>query len=286
MNLSTLKTERSEWAYSKKAGCTQTWYVQPHYEIRDQVLVHKIESPSEIGASYPPIAHPTLASELAKITIADEGAIVKFASRYGHLGYAQLKPEENLEGDPLPWVWAHVRTLQICFELIWLTEHGSKKQIYEYLRGMQPPGTASSEFIAPKQTIACRDTVQSVQWGKFKPGGREAAIDVLVDILNRNAGGITQTLVATEKCPRRYYRFSALIEMAYWHLSNAFLEDNVARCHAKGCGAYFIQTDQRQKFCPSYFDPRSERRYIESACAIRERVKRSRRQSKERTEIG
>ena len=54
-----------------------------------------------------------------------------------------------------------------------------------------------------------------------------------------------------------------------------WLRSVVAQCQATDCGAIFLQTDERQQFCP----PREGQ--DKSTCMNRERVRRYRRQRKE-----
>ncbi len=96
---------------------------------------------------------------------------------------------------------------------------------------------------------------------------------LLVSVINNNLKTVLPKLDLEQGGPQLRFTFSALVEVAYWQLANAYVGGWLKRCEA--CGGLFLQTDQRQQFCP-----KGLRR--ESLCASRDRLRRFRDAQKER----
>jgi len=247
---------------SLKSGFRQSWAVQ-EYEIKDGVLCNT-NRPVRTRSFFT-VHAKELPERLAKIHEGNEKDLLRFAKRYGQLGHDLLVRNENWRyGDPLPWIWAHVKSVRTCMSLI-------EKIKTDDLEGLQ-------DFFAANKTlpIALRGQIKPLAWGSITSNFRNVALWIVQSIINPNIAGIHRVIGIEETngpC-RSFFMHSALIEMVYWHLADAIDGGTVKRCSSKGCGAHFIATDQRQRFCPSD-NPKTE-----SPCSIRERVRRFRKAKK------
>lgn len=277
--------EIDESKQSERAGFRQTWGVQPPYEIHDSLLIWRADQ-TRIKTYYP-IVHKTIPSELSKIPAGDERAILHFAEAYGHLGYDQLvNSEKARNGDPVVWIWAHARLIRLCLELADGVYRRDKRKLFKSLGDFQQSGINPKQVSQPvpeKELSWClifRDIPLS-----------EASIipvaeQMLLEIVNRNIRGVQRVVSWHGNRKGPFYQFRSLIEVAYWHLADVIESGVVKQCQAEGCGFYFIQTDGRQRFCPPRFDPYSPKRFTESPCAVRERIKRFRNPSRKSKKEG
>jgi hypothetical protein len=120
-----------------------------------------------------------------------------------------------------------------------------------------PQLRTQATHLAPCVTFASRGKVQQMCFPPPSDPNRSAALrslaaNMLRAIVNANITQLHPVLAwSTEhEAFRQYFRFTALIEVAYWHLANALQGGRVMRCARPGCRGIFIQTDRRQRFCP------------------------------------
>jgi hypothetical protein len=255
----TMQTDFYELGESKARGMPYLWVVYEDYAITDGVLRIR----GEAKRKYAPIANEKLPNIIAKLTPGNDEDVLEFARTYGHLGYQTMSGEGSsypwCGGDPLEWIWVHAQTIDLCLRLThFLQEPTDVYGLENYL--------SSSSFPV---LIARRGEVSALRW---LPGW--SAIDLARfmrrTIINANIVEVRRTLDDIDGKDRMAFTFSALVEVAYWHLANAVDGGVVKRCDNEKCGAVFIQTDGRQRFCPPRFGQK------ESSCAIHQRVKRHR----------
>jgi hypothetical protein len=92
--------------------------------------------------------------------------------------------------------------------------------------------------------------------------------------INRYMGSIHRWLVDTSEAPPwSSYRLRALYNYAYWHLADMAENRRLRMRRCAGCGGWFEQQDNRQRFCPP--GPGQ----IGSRCAARERMRAKRRRA-------
>jgi hypothetical protein len=255
----TMQTEFYELGESKARGMPYLWVVYEDYAITDGVLRIR----GEAKRKYAPIANEKLPNIIAKLTPGNEEDVLEFARTYGHLGYQTMSGEGSsypwCGGDPLAWIWVHAQTIDLCLRLTYFLQEPTN--IYELEAYL-------SSFTRPIQ-IARRGQVgewirltdwSAVDWARF----------MRRTIINANIAEVRRTLDDIDGKDCMAFTFSALVEVAYWHLANAVDGGVVKRCENEKCGAVFIQTDGRQRFCPARFGQK------ESACAVHQRVKRYR----------
>lgn len=214
---------------------------------------------------YTPSTRLELPGELAKLTPGDDAAVLRFAKIYGLLGYWYFMPEnESVEGpvgDSLKWVWAHAETVRLVLSLKDKLDQEDAEGLEQTLRKLEHP-TLRGQFPVK---FAARGILRTLV---FYPTSshRSLAASILMSIVNENISGIHPKIAWDEKrgifVP--YSSFSTLIEVVYWHLSNVLSGGRVTRCET--CGGRFIQTDRRQRFCPTGTKQ-------ESPCAVKARVR-------------
>lgn len=268
------------------------------------------------GRTYAPTEHAELPGTIAKLHRGSETDIVNFASAYGPLGRPQLirgTGGDWVDGDPIPWVLTHSRTLDFVMRaanmlsrskseryvsaapedytelLQTLAPPAAKPLFYEsWVKWVHPerpkyllfsdPRNRKADVLLPTVT-GYRGYIKVQYWNIAGPPWfwRDILSLMVRDTVNANISGIVHALAPDDR--RKGHdqvamQFSALIEVAYWLVANAISDDRVGKCEAPGCGSVFIQEDRRQRFCP----PGPEKR--ESPCAIRARVAEHRRQKK------
>ena len=97
---------------------------------------------------------------------------------------------------------------------------------------------------------------------------------MLEDYLWLNLRGVRRRVKFVEGRLRSMWGGDSLLESIYTAVTDAATTGGrLAQCAAADCGAVFIQTDERQRFCP----PRGGQE--KSACMNRERVRRYRKKN-------
>jgi hypothetical protein len=263
-----------ERGWGLKGGFSQTWSIQK-CEIESGLLVPKGRGYTE---SYYPSVHCGIPGRLAAVTEGDERAVLKFSQEYGHLGYGQLASRQCWRpGDPLNWIWAHARTLRLCFVLAEQIEVGRKERLLETFGVIQGGKVRSGSDFEPRVRVAIRSEI--IPLSRFVRGELRdvlgAAQLILQVLLSENTKGVHRVLAVDEDDSRRTVNqlmYAALIEVAYWQLQDAVIARRIKRCKFEACGSHFIQKHGRQEFCPPYRDDKTKI----SKCANRSKVYRFR----------
>jgi CGNR zinc finger len=251
---------------SRAQGFAMLWAVFGDYEITDGVLRRAHD---EMVRCYAPLTHREIPGELSKLKRGDEAAVIRFAKLYGPLGYAMLVPTgENPGGDPVEWIWAHAETLAICSHLTHLLQEDQTEKVKPYLHSLPS---------WPIIVRAMKGTVSPLGIAYDEKDSVQLAHLVRRNLINANIDGIYPQPAEDGGKDRIVFRFRALIEVAYWHLANAIVTGHVKRCESPDCGALFVQTDPRERYCPPRFRQR------ESSCAVRARVRRFRERNEDRS---
>ena len=301
MSLRVFDPSDPRYETSRRAGFRGGWFVQGIYEIDAGVLRGV---PKAGMRQYYPITHREIGSALAKIEEGNEKALLKFAHTYGNLGFTliaeqgwlattgehepvppdekQHSPERKPAGDPLPWIWAHARTIRFCLRMLELIQNEDDDGLKDYLKTYQWQGRDyRKEGLTPLIPVAFRDKVfEGHGFGSLgKQKVRVYARWVLRFIINENISEIRRVLEPEGDRDRSYFEYRALIEVVYWHLADALDDGTVKRCEAEGCGSIFVRTDERQRFCPpmNLDDPKAE-----STCAVRQRARDRRKETKKK----
>jgi hypothetical protein len=290
-------------------GFTQFWPVYEDYAIVDGALCWQ----GKQKYSYAPMVHEEIPNQLAQLKRGDEADVLQFARTYGSLGYQKFLPPTGGVwkpiGDPLSWIWTHSETIRFCLEISKLlheedldtlkdvicSQHVTLKDVEEFYKPheveeieyvlyllQQPSWGIRGKF--PTMMVAERDKVR-LAWHGLPNGKCLSDIDDMAyharlfrnSVINANIQGIDRALPMGARSSikdRSYWKFSALIQTAYWHLADTLDRGRIKRCEE--CQAPFIQRDKRQRFCPPPASPiPSKRRH--SRCGTRKRVQEYRR---------
>ncbi len=267
--------KREDFERNLQLGFKTTWERHQDYKIQDDNLIG-------IGPSrtYAPMVRKELPSEIAKLTTGDEKSVIKFAKDYEGFGHSQLSMPSNGYStsesilDPLDWIWAHSRNIKFCLELPEYLKSKDENKLYDFL----------NIHLGQKQTnwywseTAYRDKVITKRWKLSSCGNSliDLARYIRMEIINKNIVGIRREFQDVDGLDQDYFAFSALIEVAYWQIADTIKENQeIIRCEE--CGASFVKTHTRQKFCPPKF------RQTESACATRFRVRKCREKKKNKS---
>jgi hypothetical protein len=266
------------------------WSVAASYRIANGVLLPD----GPMARRYLPAAYPQLATELAKIDGGGEVAILAFAHNWGSLGYAPLvQADRTLSkkarerqvqgfsgGDPVAWIEIHAHAVRVALDLLgYLTSDTSDADqgLRVYVDALRT-GLVDS---GPEVRVGCGHRTIHMSFSGFvtrdeldEDYTRAWARAIIAGMVNPNLQGLHPQLDHIHAIPNFMltYRFTGLVEIIYWHLSQFVVgQMGLARCEA--CGAYFPQTDKRQRFCPPEEWASSR---AESRCAKRARMRRLR----------
>jgi len=294
--------ENVELDASRDRGQWDTWGVQDA-EISDGWLLLHLRK----RRIYAPLAHPELPHQFARTALRHR-TLTAFVSHYGRLGWHELterqsnqlrfsgsgswlksKFEEHLSlldkldarsalgayAEPLEWIRAHAETVGWCLQAGFELREKSGRRLEVVCERLIEQ--------LPSQ-VGWRPTIGKTPEALLQRRNR-TAIDVV--------GGLMQTYLSTnlEGVRRRIqYRDGSLysmwggetlIESIYTLVSNAVTGGRLSQCES--CGAVFLKTDERQRFCPK------REGQAKSPCMNRERVQRQRHKStgeKEKTSGG
>jgi hypothetical protein len=253
--------------------------------------------------SYCPFDFPLLANALAKVS--DEADALQFVRAYGLLGYSGLL-HSDLEaqdvawkGDPLPWFLAQASSIRFALHLIASLPDASDEDLARRLRAQTidaplkafDPLAEDDDAVLGFQLVEGPRVVfkplgEPERWSEKMPSqvGKHQvlAAELLAHLVNANTGGVRHKLRyhSLDNGIHRGLTARALIE-AIWSmvgeaasLATESRFSGVRLCEE--CGAPFIVTNMRQKFCPNARLGDSS----ESNCGARARMRRKRRDKK------
>jgi len=275
--------EREELSRSRDRGIWDRWGVQDH-EIGEEWVSFDFDQ----ARIYAPLEHPELAHQFADVA-RDVRALRAFLSTYGRLGWYELIGDEPASSgwlkqrrreyhkslsnggpvyaEPIDWIRIHAVTVDWCLRAgraLKMDEQGCEKLAATLPEPYGIRGTIGS--VSPIRQ-ATRDTVSV----------RDFVGGVLEDILWVNLRGVRRRVAYRAGALRTMWGGSSLLESIYTLVVDGAIGGRLALCQAEDCGAVFIQTDDRQRFCP----PRKGQQ--KSACMNRLRIRRRRaEQRKER----
>lgn len=257
----------------------KTWPVHEDYRIeraapRGQEMSFLLEGGAE-QRRYEPSGSVSLMTDFARLREGDERALVKFARNWGLLGWSELGPpgtapsgehrEGGLstalaEGDPLPWVWGHVKNVRLATRSYAYLRDGQQEELSDFLVARRQEGGGA---------------LQIARLGQLPPGITEfpsgdvsaVAEEVIAMVINWN---MRDWLYEVRTGPLRLEPAASCPLMAiYWWLAQTVTTgQTMARCEE--CGSLYVSTDRRQRFCP----PPEGR--TQSRCAARQRKRRER----------
>lgn len=263
-------------AQARRSGVPIAWPVNEAHIIRrshDGTVLAPVVAP-KAPRLYSPSTRLELPGEFAKLERGNEEAVLKFASTYGLLGYSNLLPTKEFAArpvsDPLEWIWSHAETVRLAFTLKDVLDRDAADELTRLLRGIREPRFKGAYSVSiAEQEYSKHHTFYATT------NPRNLAAAILKYIVDQNIAGIHQKIAWDERRGTfvPYTTFRALIEAVYWHIANAVTNGRVAQCGA--CGGRFIQTDRRQRFCPTGTKQ-------ESPCAVRARVRTCRQRKREK----
>ncbi|MEQ1655192.1 MAG: hypothetical protein ABL960_05785 [Nitrospira sp.] len=181
-------------------------------------------------------------------------------------------------GDPLPWLWAHVRTLKLCIDLGLYIEDLDEEGLEAFLRKHVQTADARLKILQPTLDVAFQHTVTPYCWSQPKDLTLiEFGKYLRREIINENIRSIRIAIQPDGNEERSFFVSRSLIEIAYWHLHNHAIAGSIKRCKREGCGGFFVQTHGRTDYCPEPKTPKGE-----SRCAVLDRSKRAMKKYREK----
>lgn len=252
----------------RETGFSSLQIVAEDYAIENGFLVPKGRPWVH---TWSPMTKPHLSElvERLKNPLEDPTSVVRFARRYGLLGYAGLA-SAPAPGDPLEWLWEHIRTVRFVKLALSLTvfwrEHDARELLAPYVVQETPDGAWTLVVVRYAAGAGVRRLSLTVPADFNRQHVQRDLARAAAEIISANISGISRRVWAGERGLKSAFTFRALVEVVYWHLLNAGERGALRVCVE--CLRPFIVTDARQRFCP----PDEEGR--ESRCAVRHRQRR------------
>jgi hypothetical protein len=277
----TARIEQKEIEASLDAGRADQWGTDEY--VLDGDYLCRVDPRSPRLRWYAPLEHPELPGEFAAIaTAADPGAAtLAFCRAYGRLGFEEwgdlLDPfrtwrREYWPGwidrypvgprrfaEPLAWITAHAGTVRWCLLAIRhsQTRRGDPGRVWR----LRPEHWALGLRVTTEGSAG--NWWLGRQWR-----GTERDIQIVVSEALRANTHVERRVVYDDdrRVFRNLWRGAALLDSIYQLVADAAVGGRVTTCEA--CGAAFIQTDGRQRFCPPNVNEDA------SPCGVRSRVTR------------
>jgi hypothetical protein len=274
---------------SRRGMNSQLWQVAEGYEIGSHEMVGPVVQPAgEVHHWYLPMAHPNLPEELAKV--GDEKSSLKFARRYGLLGYPAnshltfQRQGDKLQscgtpipGDPVEVVLIHARQVRWVLGLAAALQMDDMEGLIELMGQIMDPKAWASfpHFVSSKSKASEK------AWRFFSlkdsgigfpqsdvPGASSDeqvlkfnALSFIEQVLSSNIQRIHLDVGIRESSQvgehsyglenlRREFRWRSLLDVVYYHLHQQVVEANNPLRTCKECGNFFVQTHGKQQFCP------------------------------------
>jgi hypothetical protein len=166
--------------------------------------------------------------------------------------------------EPLEWIQAHARTVAWCLEAAYALRQSGRvrRRLCQSAADNlpRPFGSRASIQAAPLIREQTRTDVSDCDF----VGG------MLEDYLWINLRGVRRRVQYRNGKLHSMWGGNSLIESVYTQITDSITNGRLAQCAAPDCGAIFIQTDQRQEYCPK------REGQAKSACMNRIRVRRYR----------
>lgn len=241
------------------------WPVARDYEVREGYLW-------PVGGwtrFYKPEGRVELPFELAKLESGRPRDVLRFARRWGLLGYDRQRPRPlppDEAGEPLEWIKESARDLKLCLSIMDALERRSTEELVSVIRGHLGSGDSFwRDMLGPWSWEIKED--DDLDWGADAEEVENAARLMLCEIVSKNMEAIKPRLSFVDKVPEVNFKFTSLIEMAYVHVARlAMARSKLDRCEE--CGALFKKAHGLQRYCPPGL------LYQESQCSYRNRYKR------------
>jgi hypothetical protein len=131
------------------------------YEVREDYVIRddRLWPQGKIKYEYAPMIHTELPTEIAKLTRGDNNAVLRFARRYGLLGYCYVLEVKDITrrvgwnqeevGEPLNWIWGHASTINACLTLTSLLQAGDETALQSYFYTFRGPVASGLNGIVP-----------------------------------------------------------------------------------------------------------------------------------------
>jgi hypothetical protein len=282
-----IRYEKAEIQRSLQRGAGDVWPVQDAERSGDWILFEFDER-----RVYAPLEHRELPHQFARCAT-NEDALLTFVKDNGRLGWRDLTAASNDEADlwlqhqkwqiaqlgpafgkrqlyaePVEWIRAHAATVKWCLEAAHTLGISNGR-----IRNRHCVELLYDLFPDP---VGKRGTIEHISTTRMLPNKiplRIALAGMVRVLLEPNLSGVRRRLQIDRNGQlQSVWAGSSLIESIYTLIADAITSGRLAQC--EHCGAGFIQTDSRQRYCPP---PEGKDK---SDCMNRERVRRQRPKAK------
>lgn len=175
------------------------------------------------------------------------------------------------DAEPVDWIRAHAGTVAWLLNVGQMLQHTSpRRRVADWrkARGSAP------ELVGIRPTLSSDWKRLTEEWYEDEPELEVTGNVLFVMVLNENLAGLRRAVMMVDGELRSVWGGASLLDSIYLLTLEAITgRSRLAQCQA--CGAVFVKTDERQKYCP----PRAGQE--KSTCMNRLRVARYR--EKQRT---
>lgn len=270
-----IRYEEQEIRRSLERGAGDSWSVQDVERHENWIYFARQER-----RVYAPLEHLELPHLFGR-TASDDDALMKFLKDYGRLGWREFElsdsvkefvrpedgPVDNVFAEPVEWIRAHAATVHWCLDGAEALRKPPRARLghCHQLISKLPDSMGIRGEVERDAPALWRGAVKNLD-----PATAVAA--VLADRLERNLTGVRRRIWVDPRTAimQSVWKGSTLLESIYTLVADAATGGRLARCQARDCGAVFLQTDNRQRFCPP------GENQDKSSCMNRERVRRQR----------
>ncbi|MGE3959943.1 MAG: hypothetical protein AB7H96_24760 [Vicinamibacterales bacterium] len=264
----------SEQMEARDRGFPIRWLVHSEYRIEEGKIRPSLNGQwldvfnSSGARTYFPMAdHPAMLSEFGKAASGAPADVLRFVHQFGlpglwrtyhfneapeHLRFLEAAGVVAIEGDPLSWVVHHARAVRLVLSLLNALEHPAplQRELEQY-RVQSEDGSTRLAFPSAQRgnifpfSYSVEDTTTP----------REVALRVIARVLSRNIEGVRRALVVEPNESghlelQNQWQPNNLLDCIYWKLADVAMGGTVRHCADPQCGALFVATSDKMKFCP------------------------------------
>jgi hypothetical protein len=295
-----------------EAKCVPSgWVVDEGYTVQNGILrplaqgrAVGLDEDRVITRVYRPILETIVPAEFAKVAQGSEPEVIRFACRYGLLGYRETRQtsldvyreqlsmltsgeihhedlekfyfdDEAAQGDPVSWILGHACGVSLALELAGLDGDLDrlKHRIDQLITPADSPGKERLSFAAGVR--GCRRPTLYHFGVEQDCDPRSTARSIISTIVNDNLAGVTRRLTWGADRATSTFEPASLLDAIYWLLADAVIGHSVKQCGYENCRRFFVARNPKMEFCPS---PAGDT--ISSRCASRHRQQQYRKNQK------
>jgi len=268
-----VRWEREELTAANRQGRWERWGAQDDVALVDGWLTVPGGWRHDQRV-YAPTEHDELPSQFATAAASDD-ALLRFVRTYGLLGFQELgsvwgydfkawPPGRSPYDEPATWARAHASTVAWCLLAGAAIQRSATASELRALADSYPSPYGFGTRTVKREQKGL--VALFPEMSALKPLERLGRL--LGDTIFVNIKGVRRRIEWNGTgALRTMWGGTSLLEVIYTLVADSVTGGTLVQCKADGCGAAFIQTDQRMIYCPRRMGQ------LKSACATRMRMR-------------